>query len=155
MRVEDSRRKTILLAALSDEYERRIMSATSTEAKSVRDISEECHIPIGACYRKVDGMFDSGLLLVERYAVTPKGKKLALFRDPFKTLVYRFRGRKVSVNATLDASLPERLRTRSLLGRPLHHPTLERRRPAAASRVKFEGENKCKTLIRNTSQSRK
>lgn len=51
-----------LLDLLGDEYVRTILTATSREAMSAKQLSEECGFDRSTVYRRVDDLVDTGLL---------------------------------------------------------------------------------------------
>jgi hypothetical protein len=107
IRVTNLHERMVLVSALADEYERRIMAAAS-RAKPVEQLSRECMIPLGSCYRRIDSMIEKGLLVVERTIITREGKKFALFRTPFKRITCSFVDGEMSVSAEVNAELYSR-----------------------------------------------
>ncbi len=89
----------MLLSAFANEYERRIMAAAASRAKPAGQLSRECLIPLGSCYRKINSMVEKGTLVVERTIITKDGKKFALFRTPFKKIIYSFVNGRISTSA--------------------------------------------------------
>lgn len=51
-----------LLGALDDADGRAILDATSEEARSAKEISEICDLPLSTAYRKLDMLMGAGLL---------------------------------------------------------------------------------------------
>lgn len=68
-------------AALSDEYARRILSVCIKQARSVRDIEADTGMPQATVYRHVKQLVEEKLLVVERSAITPDGKRYELYRS--------------------------------------------------------------------------
>lgn len=68
-------------AALSDDYERRILAACIGGPKSVKQIEQETRLPIATVYRHVERLRELGVLVVERSAITPDGKRYELYRS--------------------------------------------------------------------------
>jgi DNA-binding IclR family transcriptional regulator len=79
-------------AALSDANARRILSVCIKQARSVREIETETAMPQATVYRHVNHLVEEGLLLVERSAITPDGKRYELYRS-------RLRRARVEVDA--------------------------------------------------------
>lgn len=68
-------------AALSDRNSRRVIAACVAAPRSVKEISFVTRIPLATAYRQVHRLSDLGILVVERSAVTPEGKKSDLYRS--------------------------------------------------------------------------
>lgn len=66
--------------ALSDPYARRILVVCVKAPKPVKDISQETGLPIATAYRHVNQLVEQGVLIIERSAMTPDGKKYDLYR---------------------------------------------------------------------------
>lgn len=67
-------------AALSDEYERRILAVCVAQPKSVKEIERETQLPPATLYRHVNRLLRGGLLFIERSALTEDGKRYDLYR---------------------------------------------------------------------------
>lgn len=81
MMVEQESRRKLFLKAISDEYTRRIICNTMSEAKSIEEIKQESGIPISTCYRRVHSLVDIHLLRIENIVITSSGKKFEKFRS--------------------------------------------------------------------------
>ena len=73
-----------VVAALADEFSRRIISSTVDEGKTVQEISLEQAVPLSTCYRRASELAHKGLLIVERIVVRGEGKRYAVYRSSFK-----------------------------------------------------------------------
>ena len=82
--VEQLDKKDSVLRALSDSYERKIVCATITSAKSIEEISRENGIPVSTCYRRAHELVDLHLLRIEQIIITNSGKKYETFRSNLK-----------------------------------------------------------------------
>ncbi|MFB6184124.1 MAG: helix-turn-helix domain-containing protein [Haloarculaceae archaeon] len=71
--VESDRVARDVLTALDDTDCRCILNETSTDAKSAKELSETCDLPLSTAYRKVDLLSDVGLL-DERTRISRTGK---------------------------------------------------------------------------------
>lgn len=67
--------------ALADAYARRVLAVCVKKARAVKDISQETGLPLPTTYRQVNRLAESGLLVVERSAMTPDGKRYDLYRS--------------------------------------------------------------------------
>ncbi len=71
----------LVAQALSDEYARRILSVCIRKARPVKEIESETELPQATVYRQVAHLAEVGLLVVERSAITPDGKRYDLYRS--------------------------------------------------------------------------
>lgn len=62
------------------------------KAKAVKEISQETGLPLPTTYRHVNRLQESGLLVIERSALTSDGKRYELYRS-------RVRGAKIEMDA--------------------------------------------------------
>lgn len=67
--------------ALAEKSSRRVLAACVEAPRSVKDLSESLLIPLASVYRHVHRLMDLGVLVVERSAMTPEGKKYDLYRS--------------------------------------------------------------------------
>ena len=64
---------------LTDPYAARILAATSRRAKSPQQLSEECGIPIAACYRRIKSLESVGFIKCSERPLTREGKRIRLY----------------------------------------------------------------------------
>jgi hypothetical protein len=107
MMVEQEERKYDLLRALSDEYKRRILSSTTSCAKSMEEISRENEIPVSTCYRRVHELINLRLLRVESTIITPNGKKYETFRSVLKGVSVTLESGQLFVDVVMNPRAPE------------------------------------------------
>lgn len=95
--------------AIAEPYARRILAVCVRQAKAVKDISHETDLPLPTTYRHVHSLVEKGLLVIERSAMTPDGKKYDLYRS-------RVRSARIEVDDTgervaweLNEAVEERL----------------------------------------------
>ncbi|HWH07745.1 MAG TPA: helix-turn-helix domain-containing protein [Candidatus Thermoplasmatota archaeon] len=67
--------------ALADPYARRVMAVCVRKARAVKEVSHETGLPLPTTYRQVNKLVELGLMVVERSALTPDGKKYDLYRS--------------------------------------------------------------------------
>lgn len=65
---------------LTDPYSARILAATSKWPKSPQQLSEECGIPIAACYRRIRSLESIGFIECTERPLTREGKRVKLYR---------------------------------------------------------------------------
>ena len=71
--------------ALADPYARRVLAACVKAAKAVKDVSQDTGLPLPTTYRQVNRLVEAGLMVVERSALTPDGKKYDLYRSRIRS----------------------------------------------------------------------
>lgn len=74
-----------LIDLLSDEYARAFLEAIRTEAKSARELAEECGTSRSTVYRRLDRLQAAGLV-VERLECEPKGHHRRTFTAAVETV---------------------------------------------------------------------
>ncbi len=74
-----------LIALLSDEYARAFLGAIRTEAKSARELAEECGTSRSTVYRRLDRLQEAGLV-VKRLECEPKGHHRQTFAAAVDTV---------------------------------------------------------------------
>lgn len=99
MLIWDERLKKALLKALADEEASKILSCTTSKAKSVRDLIKECDIPHTSAYRLVNRLKERGLLVVERILISEDGEKYAMYKSTFRSTSIKFEGNKIELDA--------------------------------------------------------
>ncbi len=97
-----------VVAALADEFSRRIIASTVDEGRTVQEISVEQAIPLSTCYRRASELAHKGLLMIERIVVTGEGKRYAVYRSSFKALKITSDLETVSATAELNPSVAEK-----------------------------------------------
>lgn len=70
---------------LADPYARRVLAACVRQARAVKDIANETSLALPTAYRHVNRLEEAGLLVIERSAMTPDGKKYDLYRSRVKS----------------------------------------------------------------------
>lgn len=71
--------------SLADPYARRVLAVCVRQARPVKDIAHETGLPLPTAYRHVNRLEEAGLLVVERSAMTPDGKRYELYRSRVKS----------------------------------------------------------------------
>jgi len=82
--------KKSILSALADEEMTSILDLAIFEPKSVNHIIKETEISHTSAYRKIKLLLDKGLLINEKFIITPDGKKSSLFRSVFKSITVQY-----------------------------------------------------------------
>lgn len=71
--------------ALADPYARRVLTVCVKQPRPVKDIAQETGLALPTAYRHVNKLEESGLLIIERSAMTADGKKYDLYRSRVKS----------------------------------------------------------------------
>jgi hypothetical protein len=100
------------VAALSDEFSRRVLMSTVAEGKTVQDISLEQAVPLSTCYRRARKLVNQGLLVVERIVLTRDGNRYAVYRNSLRTIEMSSDFRGLSATAELNEDVADKFRSR-------------------------------------------
>lgn len=94
-----------LFAVLDDEYARTILTATSTESKSAKDLAEACDASLPTVYRRIDELGECGLL-EEQTRFTDEGRHYGVYRATLDEAVISLDAEELTVTINRDASDP-------------------------------------------------
>lgn len=78
----DPKLKAFLLAA-DDSDCRAILSAIEEEAKAVKEVSEECDVPLSTAYRKINRLHEAGLV-EEKVRLSGSGNHTNVYERNFE-----------------------------------------------------------------------
>ena len=78
----------LLLKELSDIITYRIIISTIESAKTTYQISEENKLPLISTYKKIQKLYDTGLISIEKINIDSKGKKVLFYRSRIKSLEF-------------------------------------------------------------------
>lgn len=67
---------------VTDEECSRILTAIETEAKAVKEISEECAIPLSTAYRKINRLQEAGFV-EEKIRLSSSGNHTSVYEQEF------------------------------------------------------------------------
>lgn len=95
--------------ALSSSAQRKVLAACISGALSVKAISDATGVPIASAYRQVNVLHDTGLLVVERSAMTDDGKPYDLYRSRLRRAAIEVTAAGSSVAWEVSAPVEERL----------------------------------------------
>ncbi len=96
-------------SCLASATSRRILSLCIRKAQTVKDLSRDADIPMATAYRQVKGLVDSGVLVVERSAMTADGKPYDLYRSRIRLARLEVRPDQVDVAWEINAGIGDRL----------------------------------------------
>jgi len=79
-----------LAQIMMDEYNMKILAATSHKAKSARELAFLFDIPMASCYRKIKELLGAGLLKLDSTELSSDGKRYNVYRSEINciTMVY-------------------------------------------------------------------
>ncbi len=105
MWINDAERVRQIVSALSDEYSRKIIGATISQAKSPEQMSEENGIPLSTCYRRIHDLVALSLIQVNKIDLA-SGKKSVLYRSLYKNILVKFESDELAVDLVPNTSSP-------------------------------------------------
>lgn len=112
--IRDEKRRSLIVAALADEFSNRILASAIINPKSVMDLVREHGIPMTSAYRRVKELTECGLLDVERIVLTNDGKKYDLYRSTVRAVNVRFENGVLEVDVTPSSTATEKIMRRFL-----------------------------------------
>ena len=95
--------------SLADAYSRRILAVCVKKPRAVKDISQETGLPLPTTYRHVNRLHEAGLLVIERSALTPDGKRYDLYRSRLRSARIEMDGNGERVSWEPNEPVEERL----------------------------------------------
>lgn len=99
-------------------HERHILATCIRTAKAAKDIRQETGLSLASVYRHVGRLVEAGVLVVERSAFTPEGKRYDLYRSILRaaTIEIDEEGERVSwqLNDGIDGAVSPRGPVRSV-----------------------------------------
>jgi hypothetical protein len=106
MRINEAGKAQGIVNALSDEYSRRIIATTISEAKSPEQISEQNGIPVSTCYRKMHDLVALSILQVSKIEIA-NGKKSVLYKSTCKNILVKFASNELAVEVVPNTNSPD------------------------------------------------
>jgi hypothetical protein len=102
MWINDADKVRAIVGSVSDEYSKRIIASTMTEAKSPEQISSEQHIPVSTCYRRIHDLLVLSIIRVDKIDLA-SGKKSVLYRSTYKNILIKFEANELRVDLVPNA----------------------------------------------------
>lgn len=102
-------RSETIAEALAAPYDRRVLAACVKKAKAVKEISQETGLPLPSTYRHVNRLVEMGVLVIERSALTPDGKRYELYRARIRAARIEMDGNGERVSWEPNEAIEERL----------------------------------------------
>jgi DNA-binding transcriptional ArsR family regulator len=105
--VVDERSIEDVLDTIGDQHARRVLSAISREARSAKELAEECELSLPTIYRRLELLQDHDLV-VERTAVAEDGNHYNVYECNFDSTVIRLEDDEYDVRIYRKENLPDR-----------------------------------------------
>ena len=90
MIISNQKIKKAITIALADEDMMKIMNSVTDESKSLRSIMIEQNIAYTTAYRKTKWLLNQSLLVVDRFEITPDGKKSSLVHSTLRSIAVKY-----------------------------------------------------------------
>jgi hypothetical protein len=90
MIISNQKIKKAIVSALADEDMMKIMNSVTNESKSIRTIMTQRNIAYTTAYRKTKWLLNQSLLVVDRFEITPDGKKSSLVRSALRSIAVKY-----------------------------------------------------------------
>ena len=91
---------------LMDEYNIRILSATTFQARSARELSYMFGIPLASCYRKINELEKAGFIKAESRELTREGKRYNTYKSQVGSINIFFENGKLRMRLQLAWQKP-------------------------------------------------
>jgi predicted transcriptional regulator len=92
---------------MMDEYNIKILAATSHKPKSAREIAFLFDIPMASCYRKIKELLGAGLIRIDGTELSSDGKRYKIYKSLIDcvTLVYEHGQMRMKIDMTTKAPI--------------------------------------------------
>src|SRR3972149_6489693 len=100
--------KQRILAALSDEYSRKILTATIEVPMSALELSKKYEIPITTVYRRIEELVEAGLIAAVKSGRTTDGKWYDLYRSLLRRIDVSFEKGDVRIDVTVNEHVADK-----------------------------------------------
>ncbi len=84
-KVEDEKRKQVILEMLADQYSQDILQIIMNKPKSVMDITAETRIPVSTVYRRIQLLHDNKIVSISG-TISDDGKKYFLYKSKIRSV---------------------------------------------------------------------
>lgn len=95
-KIHDSNLNQRYLQTIADVYSRSILNSIMEMPKSPIEISTQTQIPLRTVYRKLQSMFDDGIIKISGN-ITESGKKYFMYKSKIRGLQTLYSEQKISV----------------------------------------------------------
>ncbi len=97
-----------MIAVLGDPEAQQIMSLAIREPKTSTTIAKELGLPPSTVYRKIGEMRGCGLLLIDRFLISPDGRREALYACAFTEIRFKTEAQELVLEITLSQKALEK-----------------------------------------------
>jgi DNA-binding Lrp family transcriptional regulator len=91
----------LLPKLLMDEYNLKILSATTFKPRSARELAYIFGIPLASCYRKIKELEDNGLIKAVSRELTREGKRYSKYQSQVGSIKIAFEQGRLKMNLQL------------------------------------------------------
>src|SRR5690349_621662 len=91
----------LLPKLLMDEYNLKILSATTFKPRSARELAYIFGIPLASCYRKIKELEDQGLIKAVSRELTREGKRYSKYQSQVGSIKIAFEQGRLKMNLQL------------------------------------------------------
>ena len=88
-KVEDEKRKQVILEMLADKYSKQILQTIMDKPKSVMDITAETRIPVSTVYRRIQLLQDNKIVSISG-TISDDGKKYFLYKSKIRSVLVTY-----------------------------------------------------------------
>ncbi len=99
--------KSAIGIVLMDEYNLKILAATTLKPMSVREIAYKFDIPLASAYRKIKELESFGLIKVEETRLTRDGKRYKLYRSQVENFEVSYHKNTLKIKLHIKWKEPE------------------------------------------------
>jgi len=100
--------KQRILAAMADQYSRKILTATVAEPVSALDLSKTYQIPITTVYRRIEELVEAGLIAAVKSGRTTDGKWYDLYRSLLRRIDVSFENGEVKIEVVVNEHVADK-----------------------------------------------
>lgn len=108
MIVVEEQAKQRILAAIADEYSRKILTATISDPMSAPELSKKYDIPITTVYRRIEELVEAGLIAAVKSGRTTDGKWYDLYRSLLKRIDVSFENGDVRIEVIVNEHVADK-----------------------------------------------
>jgi len=106
----DDRSIEEVLDAIGDEHARQILAAINQQARSVKELAEECDISLPTVYRRIETLSEHDLVTA-RTLVAEDGNEYKVYEANFESTVISLEANEYEMHVARESTLPERFRS--------------------------------------------
>lgn len=105
--MEDTRAIEDILDTIGDKHARHVLAAISEDARSAKELAEECDLSLPTVYRRIE-MLQEYDLVTDRTLVADDGNHYKVFESNFESTVISLEDDEYKVRIYREGNLPDR-----------------------------------------------